>query len=118
MPPRNIKDQKIKALTLYWAKLHKALYQISRQVSAFVHLFGPEAYFYIWDFSKTDIFHPVWCAFELNVLFHYSSSLTPDLLDGSLSSVGSSSGSPAKMEGVSPSSSNSPFTPVQDLSPK
>ncbi|XP_072518960.1 protein FAM122B isoform X4 [Salminus brasiliensis] len=47
-----------------------------------------------------------------------SSCLSPDLLDGSLSSVGSSSGSPAKMEGVSPSSSNSPFTPVQDLSPK
>ncbi|XP_016148638.1 protein FAM122A-like isoform X1 [Sinocyclocheilus grahami] len=41
-------------------------------------------------------------------------SLSPDLLDGSLSSVGSSSDSPAKMEGVSPSSSNS----LQDLSPK
>ncbi|XP_062855879.1 protein FAM122B isoform X2 [Trichomycterus rosablanca] len=47
-----------------------------------------------------------------------SSCLSSDLLDGSLSSVGSSSGSPAKMEGVSPSSSNSPFTPLQDLSPK
>ncbi|XP_060783794.1 protein FAM122B isoform X2 [Neoarius graeffei] len=46
------------------------------------------------------------------------SRLSPDLLDGSLSSVGSSSGSPAKMEGVSPSLSNSPFTPLQDLSPK
>ncbi|XP_073676458.1 protein FAM122B isoform X3 [Garra rufa] len=45
-------------------------------------------------------------------------SLSPDLLDGSLSSVGSSSDSPAKMEGVSPSSSNSPLTPLQDLSPK
>ncbi|XP_041711482.1 P2R1A-PPP2R2A-interacting phosphatase regulator 1 isoform X2 [Coregonus clupeaformis] len=45
---------------------------------------------------------------------------TPDVLDGSLSSVGSSTGSPAKMEGVSecPSSSNSPFTPLQDHSPK
>uniref|UniRef100_A0A671NC51 Protein FAM122A-like n=1 Tax=Sinocyclocheilus anshuiensis TaxID=1608454 RepID=A0A671NC51_9TELE len=42
----------------------------------------------------------------------------PDLLDGSLSSVGSSSDSPAKMEGVSPSSSNSSLTPLQDLSPK
>ncbi|XP_019901666.1 protein FAM122B isoform X2 [Esox lucius] len=44
----------------------------------------------------------------------------PDVLDGSLSSVGSSTGSPAKMEGVSesPSSSNSPFTPLQDHSPK
>ncbi|XP_062381126.1 protein FAM122B isoform X2 [Sardina pilchardus] len=41
-----------------------------------------------------------------------------DLLDGSLSSVGSSSGSPAKMEGVSPSPSGSPFTPLQDRSPK
>ncbi|XP_026136413.1 protein FAM122B isoform X1 [Carassius auratus] len=45
-------------------------------------------------------------------------SLSPDLLDGSLSSVGSSSDSPAKMEGVSPSSSNSPLTPLQYLSPK
>ncbi|XP_024258741.1 P2R1A-PPP2R2A-interacting phosphatase regulator 1 isoform X3 [Oncorhynchus tshawytscha] len=44
----------------------------------------------------------------------------PDVLDGSLSSVGSSTGSPAKMEGVSecPSSSNSPFTPLHDHSPK
>ncbi len=47
-----------------------------------------------------------------------SSSRSPDLLDGSLSSVGSSSDSPAKMEGMSPSSSNSPLTPLQDLSPK
>ncbi|XP_076877337.1 protein FAM122B isoform X2 [Brachyhypopomus gauderio] len=47
-----------------------------------------------------------------------TSCLSPDLLDGSLSSIGSSSGSPAKMEGVSPSSSNSPVTPLQDLSPK
>ncbi|TRZ02032.1 hypothetical protein DNTS_024189 [Danionella cerebrum] len=44
--------------------------------------------------------------------------LSPDLLDGSLSSLGSSSDSPAKMEGVSPSSSDSPLTPLQDLSPK
>ncbi|XP_029566653.1 protein FAM122A [Salmo trutta] len=44
----------------------------------------------------------------------------PDVLDGSLSSVGSSTGSPAKMEGVSecPSSSNSPFTPLHDHFPK
>ncbi|KAG9272650.1 protein FAM122B isoform X1 [Astyanax mexicanus] len=55
---------------------------------------------------------------EASHLPELSSCLSPDLLDGSLSSVGSSSGSPAKMEGVSPSSSNSPFTPVQDLSPK
>ncbi|XP_062381125.1 protein FAM122B isoform X1 [Sardina pilchardus] len=45
-------------------------------------------------------------------------SCSLDLLDGSLSSVGSSSGSPAKMEGVSPSPSGSPFTPLQDRSPK
>uniref|UniRef100_A0A3B3ZIC8 Uncharacterized protein n=1 Tax=Periophthalmus magnuspinnatus TaxID=409849 RepID=A0A3B3ZIC8_9GOBI len=44
-------------------------------------------------------------------------SHSPDLLDGSLSSVGSSTDSPGKMEGVS-SSSNSPFTSLQDLSPK
>ncbi|XP_020485402.1 protein FAM122B isoform X3 [Labrus bergylta] len=44
---------------------------------------------------------------------------SPDLLDGSLSSVGSSTDSPGKMEGVSPSSSsNSPFASLQDLSPK
>ncbi|XP_045580057.1 protein FAM122B isoform X5 [Salmo salar] len=44
----------------------------------------------------------------------------PDVLDGSLSSVGSSTGSPSKMEGISesPSSSNSPFNPLQDHSPK
>uniref|UniRef100_A0A3B4CQ47 Family with sequence similarity 122B n=1 Tax=Pygocentrus nattereri TaxID=42514 RepID=A0A3B4CQ47_PYGNA len=55
---------------------------------------------------------------ETSHLPELSSCISPDLLDGSLSSVGSSSGSPAKMEGVSPSSSNSPFTPLQDLSPK
>uniref|UniRef100_A0A671X2Z2 PABIR family member 2 n=1 Tax=Sparus aurata TaxID=8175 RepID=A0A671X2Z2_SPAAU len=44
---------------------------------------------------------------------------SPDLLDGSLSSIGSSTDSPGKMEGVSPSSSsNSPFASLQDLSPK
>lgn len=46
-------------------------------------------------------------------------SHSPDLLDGSLSSVGSSTDSPGKMDGVSPSSSsNSPFASLQDLSPK
>ncbi|XP_066506023.1 protein FAM122B isoform X2 [Hoplias malabaricus] len=55
---------------------------------------------------------------ETSHLHELSSCLSSDLLDGSLSSVGSSSGSPAKMEGVSPSSSNSPFTSLQDLSPK
>ncbi|KAM9470010.1 protein FAM122B isoform 1-T1 [Clarias gariepinus] len=55
---------------------------------------------------------------ETTHLSEISSCLSSDLLDGSLSSVGSSSGSPAKMEGVSPSSSNSPFAPLQDLSPK
>ncbi|XP_026874971.2 protein FAM122B isoform X2 [Electrophorus electricus] len=55
---------------------------------------------------------------ETSHLSELASRLSPDLLDGSLSSIGSSSGSPAKMEGVSPSSSNSPFTPLQDLSPK
>ncbi|KAM9414029.1 protein FAM122B isoform 1-T4 [Salvelinus alpinus] len=51
----------------------------------------------------------------------FTSSLSPpDVLDGSLSSVGSSTGSPSKMEGISesPSSSNSPFNPLQDHSPK
>uniref|UniRef100_A0A4W5MQP8 PABIR family member 2 n=1 Tax=Hucho hucho TaxID=62062 RepID=A0A4W5MQP8_9TELE len=45
---------------------------------------------------------------------------SPDVLDGSHSSVGSSTGSPAKMEGVleCPSSSNSLFTPLHDHSPK
>ncbi|XP_077589676.1 protein FAM122B [Stigmatopora nigra] len=45
---------------------------------------------------------------------------SPDgLLDGSLSSVCSSTDSPGKMEGVSPSSSsNSPFASLPDLSPK
>uniref|UniRef100_A0A8C7P308 Family with sequence similarity 122B n=1 Tax=Oncorhynchus mykiss TaxID=8022 RepID=A0A8C7P308_ONCMY len=54
-------------------------------------------------------------------LYRYTLPLCPpDVLDGSLSSVGSSTGSPAKMEGVSecPSSSNSPFTPLHDHSPK
>ncbi|KAJ8407187.1 hypothetical protein AAFF_G00288630 [Aldrovandia affinis] len=46
-----------------------------------------------------------------------SACLTPDL-DGSLSSVGSSSGSPAKMEAVSSSPSTSPFARLRDLSPK
>ncbi|XP_073676456.1 protein FAM122B isoform X1 [Garra rufa] len=55
---------------------------------------------------------------EVTHLPELSTCLSPDLLDGSLSSVGSSSDSPAKMEGVSPSSSNSPLTPLQDLSPK
>ncbi|XP_020309098.1 protein FAM122A-like isoform X1 [Oncorhynchus kisutch] len=53
-------------------------------------------------------------------LTDFNSCLCPDVLDGSLSSVGSSTGSPAKMDGVSecPSSSNSPFTPLHDHSPK
>uniref|UniRef100_A0A8C1MNM8 Protein FAM122A-like n=1 Tax=Cyprinus carpio TaxID=7962 RepID=A0A8C1MNM8_CYPCA len=55
---------------------------------------------------------------EVSHLPELNTCLSPDLLDGSLSSVGSSSDSPAKMEGVSPSSSNSPLTPLQDLSPK
>ncbi|XP_036380480.1 protein FAM122A-like [Megalops cyprinoides] len=55
---------------------------------------------------------------EASQLPDLSACLSSDLLDGSLSSVGSSSGSPAKMEGVSPSPSTSPFTPLQDLSPK
>ncbi|XP_041760098.2 P2R1A-PPP2R2A-interacting phosphatase regulator 1 isoform X1 [Coregonus clupeaformis] len=48
----------------------------------------------------------------------FTSCLSP--LDGSLSSVSSSTGSPSKMEGISesPSSSNSPFNPLQDHSPK
>ncbi|XP_046899657.1 protein FAM122B isoform X1 [Hypomesus transpacificus] len=55
---------------------------------------------------------------DVTQLSELNSCLSSDLLDGSLSSVGSSSGSPAKMDGVSPSSSNSPFTPLQGLSPK
>uniref|UniRef100_A0A8C1K011 Protein FAM122A-like n=1 Tax=Cyprinus carpio TaxID=7962 RepID=A0A8C1K011_CYPCA len=56
---------------------------------------------------------------EVSHLPELNSCLSPpDLLDGSLSSVGSSSDSPAKMEGVSPSSSNCSLTPLQDLSPK
>ncbi|XP_028815363.1 protein FAM122B [Denticeps clupeoides] len=47
-----------------------------------------------------------------------SSCLSSELLDGSLSSVGSSSSSPAKMEGVSPCPSDSPFSLLPDLSPK
>uniref|UniRef100_A0AAV2MKZ6 Uncharacterized protein n=1 Tax=Knipowitschia caucasica TaxID=637954 RepID=A0AAV2MKZ6_KNICA len=48
-----------------------------------------------------------------------SSCHSLDLLDGSLSSMSSSTDSPGKMEGVSPSSSsNSPFASHQDLSPK
>lgn len=53
------------------------------------------------------------------LFFFVFSSHSPDLLDGSLSSIGSSTDSPGKMEGVSPSSSsNSPFASLQDLSPK
>ncbi|XP_051514752.1 P2R1A-PPP2R2A-interacting phosphatase regulator 1-like isoform X3 [Myxocyprinus asiaticus] len=55
---------------------------------------------------------------EVSHLPELNTCLSPDLLDGSLSSVGSSSDSPAKMEGVSSSSSNSPLTPLQDFSPK
>ncbi|XP_052011092.1 P2R1A-PPP2R2A-interacting phosphatase regulator 1-like isoform X2 [Xyrauchen texanus] len=55
---------------------------------------------------------------EMCHLPELNTCLSPDLLDGSLSSVGSSSDSPAKMEGVSSSSSNSPLTPLRDLSPK
>ncbi|XP_041930435.1 protein FAM122B isoform X2 [Alosa pseudoharengus] len=55
---------------------------------------------------------------EVSHLPELGSCLSSDLLDGSLSSVGSSSGSPAKMDGVSPSPSGSPFTPLQDRSPK
>ncbi|XP_037833519.1 protein FAM122B isoform X6 [Kryptolebias marmoratus] len=56
---------------------------------------------------------------DVSNLSDLSSCHSPDLLDGSLSSVGSSTDSPSKMEGVSPSSSsNSPFASLQDLSPK
>ncbi|XP_033977135.1 protein FAM122B [Trematomus bernacchii] len=56
---------------------------------------------------------------EVSNLSELSSCHCPDMLDGSLSSVGSSTDSPGKMEGVSPSSSsNSPFASLQDLSPK
>lgn len=56
---------------------------------------------------------------DVSNLSDLSSCHSPDLLDGSLSSVGSSTDSPGKMEGVSPSSSsNSPFASLQDLSPK
>ncbi|KAJ8351266.1 hypothetical protein SKAU_G00227420 [Synaphobranchus kaupii] len=55
---------------------------------------------------------------EESPLSDLSSCLTPDLLDGSLSSVGSSSGSPAKMEGMSSSPSTSPFAPLRDISLK
>ncbi|KAJ3587586.1 hypothetical protein NHX12_011183 [Muraenolepis orangiensis] len=55
---------------------------------------------------------------DVSHLSDVSSCPSPELLDGSLSSVCSSTGSPGKMEGVSPSSSNSPFTSLQDRSPK
>ncbi|XP_054890437.1 protein FAM122B isoform X2 [Poeciliopsis prolifica] len=56
---------------------------------------------------------------DVSNLSDLGSCHSPDLLDGSLSSIGSSTDSPGKMEGVSPSSSsNSPFTSLQDLSPK
>uniref|UniRef100_A0A3B5M728 PABIR family member 2 n=2 Tax=Xiphophorus couchianus TaxID=32473 RepID=A0A3B5M728_9TELE len=56
---------------------------------------------------------------DMSNLSDLSSCHSPDLLDGSLSSIGSSTDSPGKMEGVFPSSSsNSPFTSLQDLSPK
>ncbi|KAM9833128.1 protein FAM122B isoform X1 [Syngnathus typhle] len=57
---------------------------------------------------------------EVSNLTDLGSCHSPDgLLDGSLSSVCSSTDSPSKMEGVSPSSSsNSPFASLQDLSPK
>ncbi|XP_037531952.1 protein FAM122B [Nematolebias whitei] len=56
---------------------------------------------------------------DVSTLSDLSSCHSPDLLDGSLSSACSSTDSPSKMEGVSPSSSsNSPFASLQDLSPK
>ncbi|KAM9376559.1 protein FAM122B isoform 1-T1 [Pholidichthys leucotaenia] len=56
---------------------------------------------------------------DVSNLSDLSSCHSPDLLDGSLSSIGSSNDSPGKMDGVSPSSSsNSPFASIQDLSPK
>ncbi|XP_055368256.1 protein FAM122B isoform X2 [Betta splendens] len=56
---------------------------------------------------------------DVSNLSDISSCHSPDLLDGSLSSICSSTDSPGKMEGVSPSSSsNSPYTSLQDLSPK
>ncbi|TNN51844.1 Protein FAM122A [Liparis tanakae] len=56
---------------------------------------------------------------DVSSLSELSSCHSPEMLDGSLSSVGSSTDSPGKMEGVSPSSSsNSPFASLQDLSPK
>ncbi|XP_034399220.1 protein FAM122B isoform X1 [Cyclopterus lumpus] len=58
-------------------------------------------------------------ACRLAELAPFPFSHSPEMLDGSLSSVGSSTDSPGKMEGVSPSSSsNSPFASLQDLSPK
>ncbi|XP_029297263.1 protein FAM122B isoform X3 [Cottoperca gobio] len=58
-------------------------------------------------------------ASDVSGLSELSPCHCPDLLDGSLSSVSSSTDSPGKMEGVSPSSSsNSPFASLQDLSPK
>ncbi|XP_048884999.1 protein FAM122B isoform X2 [Brienomyrus brachyistius] len=55
---------------------------------------------------------------EASHLADLAPCLSSDLLDGSLSSVGSSSGSPAKMDGVSPSPGNSPLSLLHDLSPK
>lgn len=56
---------------------------------------------------------------DVSSLSELSSCHSPEMVDGSLSSVGSSADSPGKMEGVSPSSSsNSPFASLQDLSPK
>ncbi|KAF7227812.1 protein FAM122B [Nothobranchius furzeri] len=56
---------------------------------------------------------------DVSHLSELSSCHSPDLLDGSLSSLSSSNDSPGKMEGVSPSSSsNSPFASLRDLSPK
>uniref|UniRef100_A0A672HP86 Protein FAM122A-like n=1 Tax=Salarias fasciatus TaxID=181472 RepID=A0A672HP86_SALFA len=56
---------------------------------------------------------------DVSTLSDLSACHSPELLDGSLSSVGSSTDSPGKMDGVSPSSSsNSPFASLQDLSPK
>ncbi|MFT7802139.1 protein FAM122A-like [Arapaima gigas] len=43
---------------------------------------------------------------------------SPDMLDGSLSSVGSSTGTPAKVDSVPPSPSTSPFAPLCHLSSK
>ncbi|XP_018598766.1 protein FAM122A-like [Scleropages formosus] len=55
---------------------------------------------------------------EVCQLQDLGSCLSPDLLDASLSSVESSTGTPAKVDSISPSPSTSPFTPLCDLSPK